>query len=374
VNFDITDPQYSPPPSPPDDEPPKLNFPPMAQLREALVRGATVVDIRPPISSEAVDGKLTFIRGALSAPFDREKGTMPLSALGGLPFDAPLVLHCRSGGRVAKAEALLRDAGYTDVLNGGGPQGPAELWQTLCDERGVHAHVMPTFIQLFDEGNSSTLTYILADEASKEAIIIDPVLEQVERDLAEVEKLGCKLTLALNTHCHADHITGTGSLKAKVPGLRSLISKASGAKADELLTPHQRITWAGGKRSLLVLPTPGHTSGCVSYFESEAGAIFTGDLVLIGGCGRTDFQEGNAALLYDSVQSQVFVLPDDTIIYPAHDYKGRRATTVGEEKRSNPRLTKPKAEFVELMANLSLPYPKKIDEALPANLVCGIVD
>ena len=142
----------------------------------------------------------------------------------------------------------------------------------------------------------------------------------MERDLAAVETLGCKLTLALNTHCHADHVTGTGSLKAKVPGLKSLISKSSGAKADVMIEPDQAITWAGGRRSIRVLPTPGHTAGCVSFFDPVIGAVFTGDALLIGGCGRTDFQEGNAAQLYDSVHSRIFSLPDTTIVYPAHDY------------------------------------------------------
>jgi len=316
-----------------------------------------------------------MIQGAISMPFDRSTETVNSAALVNLPLDAPLVLHCRSGARANKAIAILREAGYTNLHNGGGPTGPHELWYTLCSERGSHTHELSTLLQFFDlEGGSSTLTYVLADKESKEAIIVDPVLEQVDHYLAEVERLGCRLTLALNTHCHADHITGTGALKAQMPGLKSMISKTSGAIADILLEPNQLVEWAGGKRLLKVLPTPGHTNGCVSYLDAQAGAIFTGDALLIGGCGRTDFQEGSAATLFESIHTQIFTLPADTIVFPAHDYKGRRFTTIGEERRTNPRLTRPFSAFVDLMANLDLAYPKKIDMALPANLLCGVTD
>jgi len=219
---------------------------------------------------------------------------------------------------------------------------------------------------------SSTLTYLLFDEASKEAILIDPVREQVERDLAEIDKLGGRLVLALNTHCHADHITGTGALKQRVPGLRSAIAATAGAAADSLLKDGDVITWAVGGRSLRVLATPGHTEGCVSYLDEAVKAVFTGDTLLIGGCGRTDFQGGSAATLYKSVHQQLFSLPLETLVLPAHDYKGLRASTIGAEKRSNPRLTKSKEGFVELMAGLGLPYPAKIDLAVPANKLCGL--
>ena len=228
-------------------------------------------------------------------------------------------------------------------------------------------------IQLFDGpepdgGGSSTHTYILAD-ASGEAVIIDPVLEQVDRDLAAVSEAGLKLTLALNTHCHADHITGSGELKRRVPGLRSAIAKAAGAQADILLEDGEEVRFGG--RSLRVLATPGHTNGCLSYFEPTLGAVFTGDALLIGGCGRTDFQGGSAETLYRSVHDKLFSLPPETIVYPAHDYKGETSSTIGAEKGANPRLTRPLPEFVKLMDELGLPYPKKIDASLPANLMCG---
>ena len=226
------------------------------------------------------------------------------------------------------------------------------------------------FRQLFDTAGSSTYTYLLADEGSGEAILIDPVLEMVDRDLGIVSELGLKLTMAINTHCHADHITGTGEIKKRVPGVKSAIAAASGAAADVKLSPGDKVVFGG--RHVSVRATPGHTDGCVSYVMDDESMVFTGDALLIRGCGRTDFQQGSADHLYDNVHAQIFSLPDATLVYPAHDYKGRMSSTVGEEKRFNPRLTKSKAEFIEIMANLNLPYPKKIDASLPANLVCGI--
>ena len=194
---------------------------------------------------------------------------------------------------------------------------------------------------------------------------------QVERDVKAIREMGCTLVYALNTHCHADHITGTGRLKELAPHVRSCIARASGAKADILLDDMQKVSWAGGTRSLTVLATPGHTNGCVSYHETEAGLVFTGDTLLIGGCGRTDFQEGDAAKLYDSVHGRLFTLPAKTLVLPAHDYQGRSFTTIGAQRATNPRLTKTKAQFVELMVGLGLPYPGKLDVAVPANLQCG---
>eukprot|EP00892_Ulva_mutabilis_P012156 jgi/Ulvmu1/9312/UM050_0061.1 len=232
----------------------------------------------------------------------------------------------------------------------------------------------PVLRQLFEK-ESSTYTYLLIDPDTNKAILIDPVLETVERDAQLVEELGLELDLAINTHCHADHITGTGKLKTRFPRLKSGISKAAGAKADVFYEDRDEIEVGGIK--LTVRSTPGHTDGCVSYVLADLGgktAVFTGDTLLIRGCGRTDFQQGSAERLYDSVHTQLFSLPDDTLVYPAHNYKGLSVSTIGEEKQFNPRLTKPKAEFVEIMANLNLPYPKKIDASLPANLVCGIED
>uniref|UniRef100_A0A7R9TUU6 persulfide dioxygenase n=1 Tax=Prasinoderma coloniale TaxID=156133 RepID=A0A7R9TUU6_9VIRI len=231
------------------------------------------------------------------------------------------------------------------------------------------------FRQMFDGpapegGGSSTYTYLLADRTSKEAVLIDPVLEQVDRDLRVVASLGLELKYALNTHCHADHITGTGELKKRVPGLRSVIAKASGAKADVLITPEDKIKF--GKFELANVATPGHTNGCVTYVLGKL--AFTGDAVLVRGCGRTDFQQGSPADLYDGVHARVLTLHGDTALFPAHDYKGRNVTCVRDEELFNPRLTKDKAAFCDLMDNLGLAYPKKLDVAVPANMVCGIQD
>jgi len=225
------------------------------------------------------------------------------------------------------------------------------------------------FRQLFDK-ESSTYTYLLADTTSKECVLIDPVLEQVDRDLKTIADLGLTLKYAMNTHMHADHITGTGLIKKKCPGVRSLISRTSGAKADIHVEPDDVIEF--GRHKLDVRSTPGHTNGCVTYVCKEQGLAFTGDALLIRGCGRTDFQEGDAGVLYESVHSQIFSLPDNFKLYPAHDYKGLTVTSVGEEKKLNPRLTKSKCDFIDLMNNLNLPPPKQIDIAVPANRVCGI--
>jgi len=350
-----------------------------AMYELAATAEVTLVDLRPLSSSEATGPHKRFeaVVGALSAPWDAATASLPL---GGLPQDKSqtLVLFCRSGNRAKKAAAYLRSKGYSKLLNAGGPEGPPALWKALDFGRRHHAHNLAVFAQLFDGptasggGGSSTLTYLLGDVASGEAILIDPVLEQVERDLAEISRLGLKLVLALNTHCHADHVTGTGQLKKRVPGLQSVISKASTACADRYVKPNDLIEWAGGKRTLRVLGTPGHTNGCVSFFDDAVGAVFSGDALFINGCGRTDFQEGSAATLWESVTRQLFTLPDTTLVLPAHDYKGRRHSTIKHERDANERFALGRDGFVKHMAELQLPYPKKLDVSLPANLKCGL--
>ncbi|KAL0545844.1 hypothetical protein IC582_015740 [Cucumis melo] len=235
------------------------------------------------------------------------------------------------------------------------------------------------FRQLFEK-DSSTYTYLLADVShpDKPALLIDPVDKTVDRDLNLVRELGLKLVYAMNTHVHADHVTGTGLIKNKFPGAKSVISRASGSKADVLIEPGDRISF--GDLFLEVRATPGHTSGCVTYVTGDEPdqpyprMAFTGDALLIRGCGRTDFQGGSSKQLYESVHSQIFTLPKDTLIYPAHDYKGFSVSTVGEEMTYNPRLTKDLEEFKKIMENLNLAYPKMMDIAVPANLVCGLQD
>lgn len=233
------------------------------------------------------------------------------------------------------------------------------------------------FRQLFEK-ESSTYTYLISDVAhpDKPALLIDPVDTTVDRDIAVINELGLNLVYAVNTHCHADHITGTGVLKSKVPGVKSVIARTSLAKADILLEKGDRIRI--GNLYLEARPTPGHTSGCTTYVTGDASdqphptMAFTGDALLIRGCGRTDFQGGSSEKLYKSVHSQIFTLPNDTLVYPAHDYKGYTVSTVGEEKLYNPRLSQDEETFKNIMENLNLPYPKLIDIAVPANLVCGL--
>lgn len=238
------------------------------------------------------------------------------------------------------------------------------------------------FRQLFDR-ESCTYTYILADEETKEAVVIDPVIEHVDRDKKIIDELGLKLVFAINTHVHADHITGSGKLKQYF-SCQSVLGQAGNeeAKADWKVSEGEVIK-VGNSIFLEPRHTPGHTAGCHTYLlrrtadtadnsKENVVAVFTGDTVLIRGCGRTDFQSGSSDKLYESVHSKIFNLPDETKIYPAHDYKGFLMSTVGEEKKHNARLTKSKAEFKEIMANLNLAYPKKIDISLPANLVCGL--
>jgi sulfur dioxygenase len=227
--------------------------------------------------------------------------------------------------------------------------------------------------QLFDE-DSSTFTYLLWDKTTKDAVVIDPVDLQVDRDLALVSELGLNLLYGVNTHAHADHITGTWLLKQKVEGLKSVISEASGAAADLKIVPGDHIVF--GSRFLEARGTPGHTVGCMSFVADDSSFVMTGDALMIGGCGRTDFQGGSAQNLYDSVQTQLFSLPETAVVYPAHDYKGATQSTIQIQKETNARLGggKTKEEFVEIMNNLNLSYPKKIDVAVPANMRCGVPD
>lgn len=229
---------------------------------------------------------------------------------------------------------------------------------------------MLTFRQLFDP-QSSTYTYLLADPGTRQALLVDPVFEQARRDAALVEELGLKLLWTLDTHVHADHVTGAWLLRERL-GSRIAIGKASGAQgADRTLEPGERVEF--GKRHLTVRATPGHTNGCLTYVLDDLALAFTGDTVLIRGCGRTDFQQGSAQLLFRSVREQVFSLPEGCLIYPAHDYRGLTCSSVGEEKRYNPRLalTVGEGDFVGYMENLGLAHPKQMDAAVPANLQCG---
>ena len=219
------------------------------------------------------------------------------------------------------------------------------------------------------ERETCTLTHFLADTETGEAVVIDPVDVMADRDTLLLQELGFKLVYALNTHVHADHITGTAQLKKRNAGCQSVIAEVSGARADVKVKHGDEIAF--GKFKLQVRSTPGHTDGCVTYVLTDETMAFTGDALLVRGCGRTDFQQGDSRKLYQGVWREVLSLPDSCALYPGHDYKGRFMTTVGEEKKYNLRLTKSEDEFVEIMANLGLAPPKYLDVALPANMVCG---
>ena len=229
---------------------------------------------------------------------------------------------------------------------------------------------MLVFRQLFDP-TSSTYTYLLGCSVSREAVLIDPVFEQVRRDAALIGELGLKLLWTLDTHVHADHVTGAWLLKQKLGSSIALSASAGASGADRLLHDGDRVEF--GRRSLEVRATPGHTNGCVTYVLDDESMAFTGDCVMIRGSGRTDFQQGDARALYRSVRSRIFSLPETCLLYPAHDYRGLTVTSVAEEKKFSPRLGGEigEADYVGYMKNLNLPHPKQIDVAVPANLRCG---
>lgn len=225
------------------------------------------------------------------------------------------------------------------------------------------------FFQLF-EPLSSTYTYVLGDASLGTALIIDPVMETADRDLNWLEEAGLKLKWIVETHVHADHITGAGELRART-GARIGVAASAGIKeADLQLKDGDEV--GEGDFKLKVIATPGHTDTCLSYYG--AGMVFTGDALLIRGTGRTDFQQGSASKLYDSVRGKLFRLPDDTKVYPGHDYRGLTCSTIGLEKKHNPRLggDRSKEDFDRIMGELRLASPKRIGEAVPANMRLGV--
>lgn len=224
------------------------------------------------------------------------------------------------------------------------------------------------FRQLFEE-ISSTYTYLIGSEATGEAILVDPVLPTWQRDLEVLKDLELRLVATVETHIHADHITSAKLLKREVG------SKIAGPSLDGLPCTDVGLvhgqTFQVGDIGLLPIHTPGHTDNHMAYLWGDR--VLTGDALLIDGCGRTDFQNGDAKLLHDSVTNKLFALPNDTLVYPAHDYQGRYVSSIAQEKKRNPRLGGGKSlqEFIEIMAALALPYPKFIDHAVPGNRACG---
>jgi glyoxylase-like metal-dependent hydrolase (beta-lactamase superfamily II) len=220
--------------------------------------------------------------------------------------------------------------------------------------------------QLFDT-ESSTYTYLVADRGAGVAALIDPVREHVDRDLELVKQLGLRLTHVLETHVHADHVTGAGELRKRT-GAITCASAAGAPCVDRSLREGEVVEL--GNVTLTAIATPGHTDDGISYLAP--GIAFTGDTLFVRGCGRADFQNGDPGALYDSITRKLFALPDDTVVYPGHDYKGHTTTTIGEEKRWNPRVAgRSRDAFIALMRALDLPPPRKLDEAVPANRSCG---
>ncbi len=221
----------------------------------------------------------------------------------------------------------------------------------------------------FFEPDTSTFTYLLACEKTAQAVLIDTVESEVPTYMQALTEQGLKLVYTLETHVHADHVTGADSLRQKL-GSKSVVHRDAGAMCGDLLVT-DGVHLIVGSLDLEVRYTPGHTNGCISFFAGDR--IFTGDSLLIGGCGRTDFQSGDSGQLYDSIHAQIFSLTDDVIIYPGHDYNGNTQSTVGNERKNNKRLgdNRSREDFIKIMSELKLAYPKYIDVALPANQACG---
>lgn len=224
------------------------------------------------------------------------------------------------------------------------------------------------FRQLF-EPDTCTYTYLLGCERTRRAVLIDPVASEADAYTQLLKDQGLRLVYTLETHVHADHITAAGILRETL-GSKSVVHRDAGAMCADLLVT-DGVPLQVGDLEFRVLHTPGHTNGCLSF--AMADRVFTGDALFIGGCGRTDFQQGDAGRLYDSIHRKLFTLPPDTLVYPGHDYAGNAVSTIGQELRKNPRLGggKTREQFIEIMQGLDLPYPKYIDAALPANQACG---
>jgi len=227
------------------------------------------------------------------------------------------------------------------------------------------------FRQLFDQ-ETWTYTYLVADPDTQEAALIDPVLEQVERDLKLLNEMGLTLKFCLETHIHADHVTGTGKLR-ELTGCAGIVPENANADCANRYVSHDEILRVGNIE-VRAIATPGHTDSHMAYLVNDT-HILTGDALFIRGCGRTDFQSGDAGTLYDRVTQRLFTLPDDTLVYPAHDYRGHTVSTIGEEKQWNPRFVgRDRKAFIQFMDTLDLPDPKRIMEAVPANEHCGRVN
>jgi glyoxylase-like metal-dependent hydrolase (beta-lactamase superfamily II)/rhodanese-related sulfurtransferase len=224
------------------------------------------------------------------------------------------------------------------------------------------------FKQLFD-AETWTYTYLIADTDSKEAAFVDPVNTQIEVYMDLLAEYGLTLKYSFETHVHADHITASGLLRQRT-GAQTCVSHKGGAQLADVQL-HDGDVFQLGNETIKAIATPGHTPGCTSYLWRDR--LFSGDSLFIGGCGRTDFQGGSASDLYDSITQRLFTLPDDTLVYPGHDYAQRWVSNIKQERTTNPRLAgKTREQFIEIMSNLNLPKPRLIDESVPANRYCGL--
>ena len=263
-------------------------------------------------------------------------------------------------------------------MHGGGPRKADRSFHTGLHYSGSpmgNPTIEPAYqkktmqpLQLFDTA-SSTYTYILFDEATRDAVIIDPVDQQVERDLAVLSQYGLKLCWTVETHAHADHITAA-SMLAEHTSAQTAAPQACGISTAALQMVDGDLL-RFGRETLLALHTPGHTAGSMSFVWRNH--VFTGDTLLINGCGRTDFQSGSAEALYHSITEVLFKLPDETTVWPGHDYQGRTHSTIATERACNVRVAgRSLEEFVAVMTSLNLPKPKRMDEAVPANQSSGV--
>lgn len=226
------------------------------------------------------------------------------------------------------------------------------------------------FRQLFD-ADTGTFTYLLADVTSRQGVLIDPVFEQHARDLSLIRELGIELVASLDTHAHADHVTGSWLLHAATHCAIGLAATVGAENVSLPLRDGDRVPF--GTRHLEVRSTPGHTDGCLTYVLDDQSRAFTGDALLVRGCGRCDFQQGDPHTLWASITGRILTLPDGCLLSPGHDYSGRGVTSVAEEKAFNPRLggAANERDFVGSMQNMKLPHPGRIAVALPANLRSG---